>query len=230
VGELATLSSTPLFTRFVVTRRAAIQPTSWAACPRRGAASIAECQGCPLLRGFAPHGRGAALTCATVAAEPPLRASCASTGTAVMHRIARDVYCVTPDTPLDVVAELLAATGLDEVPVVDPGGIPIGVIGRADLAGDLDPRPDREDVALAITFLEGDEPLLRARVVAGVMRPVTVTLHYRASVATAAAVLAARAASRGLVVDDQGALCGVVTTDDVARWQIAGRHALIGAG
>jgi CBS domain-containing protein len=49
------------------------------------------------------------------------------------------------------------------------------------------------------------------------MRPVAITLRYRVSIATAAAVLTCEKVSSILVVDDRGALCGVLTVEDLAH-------------
>jgi CBS-domain-containing membrane protein len=134
--------------------------------------------------------------------------------------MARDVFCVSAEVGLDVIADLLADANLDEVAVVDSHGVPIGIVGRPDLAsGATAPPVDRPPAAFDVTFLEGEAPPLGSRTAADVMRPVAVSLHYRTSIATAAAVQMCRGASRMLVVDDRDALCGIVTAEELARWQ-----------
>jgi CBS domain-containing protein len=134
-----------------------------------------------------------------------------------MHVMARDVFCVTPDLPVDVVADLLLDTDQDEVAVVSPTGVPIGVVGKADLVGGA-PAGGRADTTTACTttFTEHEGSASAGRTAQDVMRPVPTTLHYRTSIATAAAIQVCRGSSRVVVVDDDGAICGIVTAQDLA--------------
>ena len=43
------------------------------------------------------------------------------------------VVAVSPDTPINKIAELLLENGISAVPVVDGTGAPIGMVTRADL-------------------------------------------------------------------------------------------------
>ena len=44
----------------------------------------------------------------------------------------RNVRTVTPDTPAQAVARLLLDNAISAVPVIDPSGIPLGVVSEAD--------------------------------------------------------------------------------------------------
>jgi CBS domain-containing protein len=220
------LSTLPVLTRFVVSRRSAVEPSSWVPCPRRGPVPIADCHGCKRLRGIGAANRGAAVTCTPGNVGAVRRAVHASNNVSVMQLMARDVFCVTAEAPLDVVADLLADTGLEEVPVVDTGGIPLGILSRACLDGGVaTPARDHHAGPSDVTYFEGDAIPAPNQTAAQVMQPVTTSLHYRVSVATAAAVQLCAGASRILVVDDRGALCGILTAQDLARWQSESRNA-----
>jgi CBS-domain-containing membrane protein len=224
--EKPALSTLPVLTRFVVSRRAAVEPSSWVPCPRRGPVPIADCHWCKRLRGIGSANHGAAVTCTPGNVGPVRRAVHASNNVSVMQLMARDVFCVTAEAPLDVIADLLADTGLEEVPVVDAAGIPLGVVSRACLGGGaVSPVRDHHARPSDVTFLEGDATPATHRTAAKVMQPVTTSLHYRVSVATAAAIQLCGGASRILVVDDHGALCGILTAQDLARWQSDSRNA-----
>jgi CBS domain-containing protein len=207
-----------VLTRFLVSRRAAVEPTSWTPCPRRGPVALSECYGCDLLRGIAPSGRGAAIICEAGELGPVRRTDDVASSTSVMRLMARDIFCVTANATLDVVAEFLAGSGLGEVPVVDANGNPLGVVSRADLASQAPRRQTAPAVGpFAVTFLEGEEPSPRLRTAADVMRPVVLSLHYRVSIATAAAIMSCHGMSRILILDDRGAVCGILTAEDLAH-------------
>ncbi len=46
-----------------------------------------------------------------------------------------DVVSVRPDTPTRQVARLLLEKGISACPVVDEGGVPIGMVSEGDLIG-----------------------------------------------------------------------------------------------
>lgn len=98
-----------------------------------------------------------------------------------------DVTVVSPETPLHTAARLVLAQGLPALPVVDPMGCVVGVLGERDLTGRLGPRRIRPWRRLFV----GAEQLAREyRKVIGltveeVMRHPAVTAHADASLAAA---------------------------------------------
>jgi CBS domain-containing protein len=144
---------------------------------------------------------------------------------------ARDVMTtglasVGPDTPVAEIAQLLLARGIGAVPVLGPGGVPLGVVSESDLVA----RPELETEAHPAWWLQ----LLRdpqrqaaafvrshGRVAAEVMTPGVVCIHPDSPLGDVAALMAERRIRR-VYVGEGGALIGVITRADLLR-TLAGR-------
>jgi len=133
--------------------------------------------------------------------------------------MAREVTSVARDTPLSQVVELMLGKQHRAVPVVEDG-IPVGIISNGDLVrkGGLDVRLD---LMRAL-----DKPELRDvldrfaasnKLAAEVMTPGPVTVHERTPLPRVAEVMAKRRLKRLPVVDDRGAMVGMVSRLDVLR-------------
>jgi CBS domain-containing protein len=69
----------------------------------------------------------------------------------------RDVVSVGSDTPMRKIAALLVEKGISAVPVVDSGGVPIGIVSEGDLIGRKEAECEaREDWWLTI-LAEGED-------------------------------------------------------------------------
>jgi CBS domain-containing protein len=106
------------------------------------------------------------------------------------------VLCVTRDLGVVALTRLLLERGISGAPVVDERGHPIGVVSKTDLVGALE-----EDTTV------GD-----------VMMPVAFTLHDSDTLERAAQLMASEHVHRIPLVDDNGRVCGILTTFDLARW------------
>jgi CBS domain-containing protein len=106
------------------------------------------------------------------------------------------VLCVTRDLGVVALTRLLLERGISGAPVVDERGHPIGVVSKTDLVGRLE-----EDT-----------------IVADVMMPVAFTLRAVDTLERAAQLMAAEHVHRIPIIDDDGRVCGILTTFDVARW------------
>jgi CBS domain-containing protein len=127
------------------------------------------------------------------------------------------VVTVTPDTPVEEVARLIAEKKISGVFVVE-GGQPIGQISHADLLRHTHPTPaelyedfvhngDYDEIEHRISDLVG-QPAEK------VMRPGLMMISPDTPVMKVSAMMLVRDVHRAAVIDD-GGLCGVVSRGDV---------------
>ena len=105
--------------------------------------------------------------------------------------------CVAPELPLRHVVGLVMTRYIGCVPVVDASGAPVGMITKRDLI---------EHAAHGATTA------------ADVMMPLAFTLDERASIARAAALMAAEDVHHVPVVARSGRVIGIVSALDIVRW------------
>ena len=133
--------------------------------------------------------------------------------------MSRDVAAVTPDAPVQQLVELMLGKGYRAVPVVKDGA-PVGIVSNGDLVrrGGLGVRVDLLR-ALGTPELRDVLDRLAAanKVAADVMTPAPVTVHERTALPAVAEVMTRRRLKRLPVVDDRGALQGMVSRVDVLR-------------
>ena len=132
--------------------------------------------------------------------------------------MSRDVVCVREDISLDALRAILLERGIGAAPVVDAEGMPVGIVtktdfvrGLAELDGDLQEPSPRLPPGFHM------EPLPRATA-RDIMMPFVFALPVETSVAQAAAFMASRGVHHVLVNDKKGALVGILSTIDLARW------------
>lgn len=113
----------------------------------------------------------------------------------------RDVLCVRPEVPLGRLVQLMVTEGISGLPVVDAAGRPVGVVSQTDVLRNLGERAEVE-VVTAETLLT----------------PVAFTLPEDAPVSRAAALMAYEGIHRIPVVDADGAVVGILSALDIARW------------
>lgn len=109
--------------------------------------------------------------------------------------------CCGPDTPLTDVARVMVENDCGCVPVVDEAGRPVGVI------------TDR-DIACRAVAQKHDT---RAMVAADCMTTPVVSVVRDETVEECCELLESNQIRRVLVVEDDGALCGIVALADIAR-------------
>lgn len=112
----------------------------------------------------------------------------------------RRVVCVAPDTQTSMLRDILLERGLTGAPVVDPAGIVVGFVSRADLLRSAWPAP--------------------GGVVAEIMTPLAVTVSETSSLAEASAMMALEGVHRLPVVNNasSGKVVGVISALDVLGW------------
>jgi CBS domain-containing protein len=128
-----------------------------------------------------------------------------------MAKLARDVMttdpaCCSPNTTLDQVAKLMAQNDCGEIPVIDTGDHPIGVI------------TDRDIVCRVVA--EGKNPT--AYMAEQYMTQPVVTVPADAPLETVVSTMEKHQIRRMLVTDERGACAGIIAQADIARQE--GEH------
>jgi CBS domain-containing protein len=236
-ASCSSVKGLPIRIRRTVTPHGMEQVETHVPCPNRPhGASLEECIGCPQYvdlrydehgqldrlvcwgadQGIAPsHSDGESLEEADVPAPSRL--------TTVSDIMTRVVRCVSMETPLETLRDLLREEGIGGAPVVDDFGHPIGIITRTDLieaiaAEEEAWRGRREDDSVPMR--------LAGATVGDVMMPMAFCIGEHAPVQQAAALLAAERIHRLPVVATSGEVVGLVSLTDIARW-VAEQNALL---
>ena len=131
----------------------------------------------------------------------------------------RDPVAVGPDTPLKDVATILLEHRISGVPVIGERLEVLGVVSEADIvAKEAGPEShDRRMIAWLLGGRELDEQKLAARTAAEAMTSPAVTIAVGRTVTEAARLMTNDGIKRLPVVDDEGALIGIVTRTDLVR-------------
>jgi CBS domain-containing protein len=144
------------------------------------------------------------------AAEPPRIPTIAGLVPAT-DIMTRDVVCALPDLPIGTVIDLLVNNYIGCLPVVDDDGCPIGMITKRDLVTPMANLTSDADEAPAWSTLA-------PRTAEEAMLPLAFTLDERATVARAAALMAAEDLHHVPIVSAKGRLVGLVSSLDIVRW------------
>lgn len=129
----------------------------------------------------------------------------------VHELMTREVGTCGPDTPLDAVAMMMWQRDCGAIPVVDPQGLPIGIL------------TDR-DVAMSAAL--NHKPLWELRAGDVLNSRPTHTCRAGDNVKSALRIMWAQHVRRLPVVDDEGHLTGIVSMDDlIARAERGSRGA-----
>lgn len=133
--------------------------------------------------------------------------------------MSREVISVTPDTSVRKVVELLVGKSYRAIPVTQEGA-PVGIITNSDLL-------NRADLTIRVDLLAAlDTPELYAefqrlteggKTAESVMTPGPVTVNQAMPLTQVAETMAYRHIKRLPVVDDRGAMVGIISRLDVLR-------------
>lgn len=149
--------------------------------------------------------------------------------TRVSEVMTADVLAVAPDVSLEALAGVFVQRGIGGAPVMNDEGRPIGVVSTTDLVIERYVAGDTGEGTAPGWQLPRDAPGVEVgqgghveappgQAVGDVMTRSALTVPETAPLAQAAALMAVRGIHRVLVVSEDGALSGIVTTSDVARW------------
>jgi CBS domain-containing protein len=173
-------------------------------CPRRdGTATVRECMICEACAGLDVDRTGhAQVVCdidpAENASASPRRRSRRPTDgdrTPLSAVMSSHITCVNEELPAEELVTLLVGRGFSGVPVVDSTGKPVGVVSKSDLIEDT-----------------------RGLLVRDLMMPIAFTLPENATLSQAAALMAYENIHRVPVVAADGAVIGIISALDIARW------------
>jgi CBS domain-containing protein len=130
----------------------------------------------------------------------------------------RDVVAVRPDTPFGDIVDTLAENQISAVPVVDRGGLVVGVVSEADVLSKLRPAVRRHS---SRWLPSGRDRLARAKASVGSARDVMSTNLVTALPDTWVVVAAQRMDRAGVrrlvVVDELGRIRGILSRHDLLK-------------
>ena len=174
-------------------------------CPLRGVASFEACASCPRFRSFSvsPSGRDSFVRC-TGDDRPalPIPLDATTRGRALrtpITEVMSDPVCARPDVPIVRLAKVLTETGLSGLPVVDTAGRAIGFVTKTD--------------ALSVIWASAAPSS-----VGDIMSRKVDALRVTGTLLEAIDLMAAETRRRLPVVDDEGAVVGMISLTDVNRW------------
>jgi CBS domain-containing protein len=219
---------TPIHERLVLSGDGAVARTITVPCSERGVpVGLVECARCEAFLGMVADvsTRRRAIACA----QSELPASRAweldPDRVRVTELMSPSALCVTEDVAVAEVATLFLERGISAAPVVDRRGQPLGMVTKTDLVrGHLEDgdAPQDEPPPEVASLGRGYHVVrLPGTTAADLMMPLAFTLPEDASVRDAAAMMAVESVHHVPVVDASGAVVGVISALDLARW-IAG--------
>jgi CBS domain-containing protein len=178
-------------------------------CPRRmQLLDVGECRRCEHCRGLCidTESRELFLRCAA----PQACELASPEPDALLSEIASfPALCVPDDSDLEEAIALLDRHGIGAVPVVDAGGIAVGIVGKSELVRCLQALEDDDRPAAG----PRTPPPLR-----DVMSHVVFTLHAGASVHRAAALMAYEGVHHIVITSADGRAIGILSSLDILGW------------
>jgi CBS domain-containing protein len=215
----------PIHRRQTIGAGGAVVEAMTVACPRQAnSIPLDECLFCEFCGGVDPAlaGREPTLECGYRSSRrlPRKTHLISAEDTQVSAVMTATVACVRPELDLDSAARLLLEMGIGGLPVVDGEGRPIGVLSKTDLVRhryedcDVSVMNPGEASKLGPGFHTEAVPLS----VEDVMTPVAFDVLESTSIADASALMAYESVHRVPVVNEEGAVVGIVTALDLVRW------------
>jgi CBS domain-containing protein len=197
---------------------------------------IETCSDCPRMFALNHTARGVSMMCRLPADrvaphQAPVRPG--ARGKATQYPTAGDVMpdevvCVTADTRVDALMNLLLKRSFSGAPVIDGRGKAIGIVSKTDLVQLLEDRVVNDGgVPITVRTPAGLEyelgpgfhvDELSAISVGDIMSPLVFSIHVDTPVTQAAAMMAYDGVHRVPVLDDDGSVIGLLSAIDVMRW------------
>jgi CBS domain-containing protein len=120
----------------------------------------------------------------------------------VTQIMTREITCAHRELEVDQLVDLVVRNRIGCVPIVEAPGRPIGMVTKLDIVERLFSR-------------DGSDP---PRTAGELMLPLAITLGEHATIAHAAALMAAEDVHHIPIVDTSGCMIGIVSTLDIVRW------------
>jgi CBS domain-containing protein len=124
----------------------------------------------------------------------------------VVEIMTRDVTCARRDLGARFLVDLMTRHRIGCMPVVEEPGRPVGMVTKYDVLERL--QHDQEDETAGFATCTAND----------LMMPLAITLGSHATVAHAAALMAAEDVHHLPIVDEDGRLIGIVSSMDIVRW------------
>ena len=196
--------------------------------------SVDECKACDGYQGVTtdPTDRDSFVVCSHLAdghesLALPRQDSSSLTGippealaASVASVMSREVVCIQADVSVDELVLLLVEHGISGVPVVDQTGRPIGVVSRTDLLWeDYDEAEARMERSRNRHLKKSEEARPKRPLAVGeIMTSTVFSLPEGTPVSQAAAAMVQQGVHRLPIVDDNGAVVGILSAGDLLAW------------
>lgn len=129
----------------------------------------------------------------------------------------RQVHIASPDTPFKLLVRLIEENRVSAIPIVDRGGMPIGIVSEADLLF-KERRSELENGGgLAQMRRRRQKAKAEGTIASELMTSPAVTVPAEATLAEAARKMQERNVRRLVVVDRQGRIAGIVSRSDMLQ-------------
>ena len=135
------------------------------------------------------------------------------------HRSVADVMTTTvhvasPSTPFKQLVRLIQENRISAIPIVDAGGIPIGIVSESDLLV----KERRAEIEADAPWRRRPLKVKAQAVIAGdVMTSPVLTVHLDTPIPEAARIMQERNVRRLVVVEHRGRIAGIVTRSDLLQ-------------
>jgi len=132
----------------------------------------------------------------------------------------REVFAVRRSTPLEEVAEVMAARGISGVPVVEDDGKIAGVISGKDFLANMGAKDKMNFMAVVEVCLKGEGCVsmpIRGKKAEDIMKSPAITVDDNTTVTEIAGIFSSKKINRVPVTDKHGTLIGIVSRADIVH-------------
>ena len=130
----------------------------------------------------------------------------------------REVFAVKRATPLEDVAEVMAARGISGVPVLEDDGRIAGVISGKDFLANMGAKDKMNFMAVVAVCLKGEGCVsmpIRGKKAEDIMKSPAITVDENTTLTEIAGIFSSKKINRVPVTDKHGTLIGIVSRADI---------------
>jgi CBS domain-containing protein len=126
------------------------------------------------------------------------------------------VHVATPSTPFKVLVRVIEENRISAVPIVDPQGMPVGIVSESDLLlKERRTELEQEGSPLHLWRRRHEKAKAEGVIASDLMTSPVVTVSLGTPIAQAARVMQERNVRRLVVVDARGRIAGIVSRSDL---------------